>query len=102
MPKRSRACITRHFTTGKTVRWSRGNPGCRNLPARRCPPLKAKSSQILWHRQARPPITRGVFGLLGVYPWLRLPRFIHPDLNTLFLELFDADVYAHIRRAQGL
>jgi transposase len=29
-------------------------------------------------------------------------RFIHPDLNTLFLELFNADVYAHIRRAQGL
>ena len=29
-------------------------------------------------------------------------RFIHPDLNTLFLELFNADVYAHIRRAHGL
>ncbi len=29
-------------------------------------------------------------------------RFIHADLNTLFLELFNADVYAHIRRAQGL
>jgi hypothetical protein len=29
-------------------------------------------------------------------------RFIHPDLNTLFLELFNADVYAHIRRAMGL
>jgi transposase len=29
-------------------------------------------------------------------------RFIHPDLNTLFLELFNADVYAHIRRALGL
>ena len=29
-------------------------------------------------------------------------RFIHPDLNTLFLELFTADVYAHLRRAMGL
>lgn len=29
-------------------------------------------------------------------------RFIHPDLNTLFLELFNADVYAHLRRAMGL
>ena len=29
-------------------------------------------------------------------------RFIHPDLNALFLELFNADVYAHIRRAMGL
>jgi hypothetical protein len=29
-------------------------------------------------------------------------RFIHADLNALFLELFNADVYAHIRRAQGL
>ena len=28
-------------------------------------------------------------------------RFIHPDLNTLFLELFNADVYAHLRRAMG-
>ena len=29
-------------------------------------------------------------------------RFIHPDLNALFLELFNADVYGHIRRAMGL
>ncbi len=29
-------------------------------------------------------------------------RFIHPDLHTLLLELFNADVYAHIRRALGL
>ena len=29
-------------------------------------------------------------------------RFIHPDLNQLFVELFNADVYAHIRRAMGL
>jgi hypothetical protein len=29
-------------------------------------------------------------------------RFIHPDLHALFLELFNADVYAHIRRALGL
>jgi hypothetical protein len=29
-------------------------------------------------------------------------RFIHPDLNTLFIELFDDDVFAHIRRAMGL
>jgi hypothetical protein len=29
-------------------------------------------------------------------------RFIHADLNALFLELFNADVYAHLRRAQGL
>jgi hypothetical protein len=29
-------------------------------------------------------------------------RFIHPDLNALFIELFNADVYAHIRRAMGL
>ena len=29
-------------------------------------------------------------------------RFIHPDLNALFLELFNADVYAHLRRAMGL
>ena len=29
-------------------------------------------------------------------------RFIYPDLNALFLELFNADVYAHLRRALGL
>jgi transposase len=29
-------------------------------------------------------------------------RFIHPELNKLFVELFNADVFAHIRRAQGL
>ena len=29
-------------------------------------------------------------------------RFIHPDLNALFVELFNADVYGHLRRAQGL
>jgi hypothetical protein len=29
-------------------------------------------------------------------------RFIHPELNRLFVELFNADVYAHIRRAMGL
>ncbi len=29
-------------------------------------------------------------------------RFIHPELNKLFIELFTADVFAHIRRAQGL
>jgi hypothetical protein len=29
-------------------------------------------------------------------------RFIHPDLNTLFIELFNEDVFAHIRRAMGL
>jgi hypothetical protein len=29
-------------------------------------------------------------------------RFIHPELNKLFIELFNADVFAHIRRAQGL
>ena len=29
-------------------------------------------------------------------------RFIHPELNKLFLELFNADVYGHIRRAMGL
>jgi hypothetical protein len=28
-------------------------------------------------------------------------RFIHPDLNQLFVELFNADVYGHIRRCQG-
>ena len=28
-------------------------------------------------------------------------RFIHPDLNLLFTELFNADVYGHLRRAQG-
>jgi hypothetical protein len=28
-------------------------------------------------------------------------RFIHPDLNALFVELFNADVYGHLRRAQG-
>ncbi len=28
-------------------------------------------------------------------------RFIHPDLNVLFIELFNADVYGHLRRAQG-
>jgi transposase len=28
-------------------------------------------------------------------------RFIHPDLNQLFLELFNADVYGHLRRCQG-
>ena len=29
-------------------------------------------------------------------------RFIHPELNKLLLELFNADVYGHIRRAMGL
>jgi hypothetical protein len=28
-------------------------------------------------------------------------RFIHPDLNELFVELFNADVYGHLRRCQG-
>ncbi len=28
-------------------------------------------------------------------------RFIHPDLNALLVELFNADVYGHLRRAQG-
>jgi transposase len=28
-------------------------------------------------------------------------RFIHPELNRLFVELFNADVYGHIRRCQG-
>lgn len=28
-------------------------------------------------------------------------RFIHPELNRLFVELFDADVYGNIRRCQG-
>jgi transposase len=29
-------------------------------------------------------------------------RFIHPELNQLFIELFNADVYGNLRRAQGL
>jgi hypothetical protein len=29
-------------------------------------------------------------------------RFIHPELHALFVELFNADVYGHLRRAQGL
>lgn len=28
-------------------------------------------------------------------------RFIHPDLNQLFVELFNADVYGNLRRCQG-
>ncbi len=28
-------------------------------------------------------------------------RFIHPELNQLFVELFNADVYGNIRRCQG-
>jgi transposase len=28
-------------------------------------------------------------------------RFIHPDLNQLFVELFNVDVYGHLRRCQG-
>jgi hypothetical protein len=28
-------------------------------------------------------------------------RFIHPELNRLFVELFNADVFGHIRRCQG-
>ena len=28
-------------------------------------------------------------------------RFIHLDLNALLVELFNADVYGHLRRAQG-
>jgi hypothetical protein len=28
-------------------------------------------------------------------------RFIHPDLNASFVELFNTDVYGHLRRAQG-
>lgn len=29
-------------------------------------------------------------------------RFIHPDLHQLFVELFNADVFGHLRRAQGM
>lgn len=29
-------------------------------------------------------------------------RFIHPELHQLFIELFNADVYGNLRRAQGL
>jgi len=29
-------------------------------------------------------------------------RFVHPELNSLFVEMFNADVYGNIRRAQGL
>lgn len=29
-------------------------------------------------------------------------RFLHPDLHQLFIELFNADVYGNLRRAQGL
>ena len=29
-------------------------------------------------------------------------RFIHPELNRLFVEMFNADVFGHLRRAQGL
>jgi hypothetical protein len=29
-------------------------------------------------------------------------RFIHPELNRLFVEMFNADVYGNLRRAQGL
>ena len=29
-------------------------------------------------------------------------RFIHPQLNELIVELFNADVYGNIRRVQGL
>jgi hypothetical protein len=29
-------------------------------------------------------------------------RFIHPELNKLFIDLFNEDVFAHIRRAMGL
>jgi hypothetical protein len=28
-------------------------------------------------------------------------RFIHPDLNELFVELFNADIFGHLRRCQG-
>jgi hypothetical protein len=28
-------------------------------------------------------------------------RFIHPELHRLFVELFDADIYGHLRRCQG-
>jgi hypothetical protein len=28
-------------------------------------------------------------------------RFIHPELNQLFVELFNADLFAHLRRCQG-
>ena len=28
-------------------------------------------------------------------------RFIHPDLNQLFVELFNTDLFAHLRRCQG-
>src|SRR5262249_14477603 len=28
-------------------------------------------------------------------------RFIHPDLNQLFVELFNADLFGHLRRCQG-
>lgn len=28
-------------------------------------------------------------------------RFIHPELNRLLVELFNADVFGHLRRAQG-
>lgn len=28
-------------------------------------------------------------------------RFIHPELNRLFVDLFNADIFGHIRRCQG-
>jgi transposase len=28
-------------------------------------------------------------------------RFIHPDLNQLFVDLFNADIFGHLRRCQG-
>jgi hypothetical protein len=28
-------------------------------------------------------------------------RFIHPELNQLFVELFNADLFGHLRRCQG-
>ena len=28
-------------------------------------------------------------------------RFIHPDLNQLFVELFNTDIFGHLRRCQG-
>ena len=29
-------------------------------------------------------------------------RFIHPELNRLFVEMFNTDLFGHLRRAQGL
>jgi len=47
-----------------------------------------------------PPASQAYYEATPQKP-LSQSRFIHPELNRLFVELFNTDVYGNIRRCQG-